>query len=48
MGLHSSDPRQFFSGNKSRLASELERGHYISVHHLVCEGFNNAELGLWN
>lgn len=48
MGLQNSDPRRVFSENKSRLASELERGHYISLHHLVCEGLNDAELGLWN
>lgn len=35
----------FLSGNKSKLASELERG---SLHRLVCEGFGNDELKLGN
>ena len=33
------------SGNKSKLASELESG---SFHHLMCEGFSNDKQRLGN
>lgn len=37
--------QDFLSGNKSKLASELESG---SFHYLICEGFNNDKQRLGN